>query len=60
MYATIFALAAQAGDGLTISEILTGIPHDVPALFIYLLTAGAVGWVAWANRKRPKDPGATA
>jgi hypothetical protein len=49
-----------SSDGLTFSEIVTGIPHDGPAIFIYLLTALAVGWVIWANRKRPKDPGGAA
>jgi hypothetical protein len=58
MYA--FLLQAAPSEGLTWGEILSGIPHDGPAVFIYLLTAGAVGWVVWANRKRPRDPGATA
>jgi hypothetical protein len=53
--------AAQGGDeSLTFGEILSGIPHDGPAFFIYLLTAVAVGWVVWASRKRPKGPGAQA
>lgn len=60
MYALLVAVAAQAGDGLTFGEVVSGIPHDPAAIVIYLLTAGAVGWLVWANRKRPKDPGAAA
>jgi hypothetical protein len=60
MYAFLMLAAAQANDGLTFAEVIAGIPHDAPAFFIYLLTAGAVGWVVWASRKRPKDPGAAA
>lgn len=52
---------AMTSDGLTWGEILTGIPHDGAAIFIYLITAGAVGWLIWANRRRrPRGPDATA
>jgi hypothetical protein len=63
MYAILMQVADRTSDGLTFAEILTGIPHDGPAFFLYALTAGAVGWVIWANRKaKPKGPstGATA
>lgn len=60
MYALLLQAAAPAGSGLSFGEILTGIPHDASAIFIYVLTAAAVGWVVWANRKRPRDPGTTA
>jgi hypothetical protein len=60
MYALLLQAAPSSGSGLSFGEILTGIPHDAPAIFIYVLTAGAVGWVVWANRKRPKDPSAPA
>jgi hypothetical protein len=56
MFALLLQTVHQSGDGLTWGEILTGIPHDGPAVFIYMLTALAVGWVVWANRKRPKGP----
>jgi hypothetical protein len=55
MYALMQA-PTPAGDGLTWGEILSGIPHDGPALFMYLLIAAVVGWLVWANRKRPKGP----
>jgi hypothetical protein len=58
MYALLIQVADRANDGLTFGEVLSGIPHDGPAVFIYVLTVAAVGWVLWANRKRPKDPGA--
>ncbi len=60
MYAMLLQAVAQSGDELTLGEIISGIPHDAPAFVIYALTAVAVGWVVWANRKRPKDPGAAA
>jgi hypothetical protein len=60
MYATLMQVVDQTSDGLTLGEIVAGIPHDPAALFIYVLTALAVGWVVWANVKRPKDPGAAA
>lgn len=56
MYALLQA-ANAAAETLTLGEILSEIPHDGPAFFIYLLTASAVGWVVWAGRKRPKGPG---
>ncbi len=58
MYAAFFQ--EGTGDGFTLLKIVAGIPHDPAALFIYALTVAAVGWVVWANIKRPKDPGATA
>lgn len=56
MYALLLQAVHTNADQLTWREILTGIPHDGPAFFIYLLTAIAVGWVVWAGRKRPKGP----
>lgn len=53
MYALLLQVADRTSDGLTVGEILSGIPHDGPAFFIYALTAGALGWVIWASRKRP-------
>lgn len=58
MYASLIQAVDHAGDGLTFGQILSDIPHDAAAVVIYLLTAVAVGWVVWANLKRPKDPGA--
>jgi hypothetical protein len=58
MHAILMQVVDRTSDGVTLSEILTGIPHDAPAFFLYALTAGAVGWMIWANRKsKPKDPG---
>jgi hypothetical protein len=56
MYAMLMQGAIPADDGLTWGEILSGIPHDGPAVFMYLLIAGVVVWMVWANRKRPKGP----
>jgi hypothetical protein len=60
MYALLMQVADRTSDGLTFAEVLSGIPHDGPAIFLYTLTAVAVGWVVWASRKRPKGPGASA
>jgi hypothetical protein len=60
MYALLMQVTDRTSDGLTLGEIISGIPHDAPALFIYVLTAAAVGWVIMASRKRPKGPGAAA
>jgi hypothetical protein len=60
MHALLFQVADHTSDGLTLSEILTGIPHDGPAIFMYTLTILAVGWVVRAGLKRPKGPGAPA
>jgi hypothetical protein len=60
MHALILQVADHTSDGLTLSEILTGIPHDGPAFFMYALTILAVGWVIRAGFKRPKGPGAAA
>jgi hypothetical protein len=60
MYALLMQVTDRTNDGLTFGEVLSGIPHDGAAVFMYVLTALAIGWVIWANRKRPKDPGAAA
>lgn len=57
MYALLLQAVDPTSDGLTFGEILAGLPHDGPAIFMYILIVGIVGWVIWANRKRPKEPG---
>lgn len=52
MYTLLLQAVAATGDELTFGEIISGIPHDAPAFVIYTLTAVAVGWVVWANRKK--------
>ena len=34
---------------LTLHSVLVGIPHDAPALVVYLLSAAAIGWVLKAG-----------
>jgi hypothetical protein len=49
MYA---ALAAVQSDGVSIGEVLGSIPHDVPALVIYAMLLGFVGFVWMGSRKK--------
>lgn len=56
MHAMLLAVAAQADAGLSLAKVMSQVPHDAPALVIYTLTLGAVGWIVWANRKRPSPP----
>jgi hypothetical protein len=46
MMAMMAVIQQRTDDGLTIGEIVGGIPHDVPALFTYALLAVA-GYVVW-------------
>lgn len=45
-------------QGLTFHDILVGIPHDAPAIIVYLLSAGAIFWVFKEGLKKPdkEDP----
>ena len=45
----------QADGGLTLSEILSDIPHDAGALVVYVLIAAFVGFI-WYGTRRPHDP----
>jgi hypothetical protein len=42
----------QDGEGLTFSKILSDIPHDLPAIVIYVLLAGFIGMIVMANRSK--------
>jgi hypothetical protein len=45
--------AVQESDGLTFGELLRDIPHDMPAIVVYVLV-GAFIYAIWrANRRRP-------
>jgi hypothetical protein len=51
----IAAAAVQAGnadDGLSLSEVLSNMPHDGPAIVIYLMLAVFVGLIWAGSRKR--------
>lgn len=50
------AVLASQGHGLTLHSILTDIPHDAPAIVVYLLSAGSLFWVFKAGLKKGDQP----
>jgi len=53
-------LQAAESDGLTIGEILADIPHDGPAIVLYLLTAASAALIWWGHRRSSaNDPAST-
>ena len=42
----------QEEEGLTLSEMLRDIPHDAPALVVYVLIAGFIFMIWRGNRSR--------
>jgi hypothetical protein len=55
--ATMFAILAllQEEEGLTIGKLLRDIPHDLPALIVYLLLGGFIGMIWLGNRSKRDD-----
>lgn len=52
----MFALIALIqDDGLTFHEVLSDIPHDAAAIFVYLLVAIFVFFIWWGSRSRPSQ-----
>lgn len=48
----MFAIAsAIQSDGLTMDEVIRGIPHDGPAVVVYLMLIVFVGFI-WAGSRR--------
>lgn len=42
---------------LTLHSVLVDIPHDAAAIVVYLISAGAIGWVFKAGLAKPDtDP----
>ena len=54
---SIFAMMIQ-GDGLTLREVIADIPHDVPAMVVYVLIALFVGFIWWGSRGGDAGPAA--
>jgi hypothetical protein len=49
-----FIALLQDSDGLTFAELVRDIPHDLPAIIVYVMI-GAFIFVIWrANRRRPQ------
>lgn len=48
----MFSIYMQADEGLTLREVFTDIPHDGPAIVVYVMVAVAV-YILWrSNRKK--------
>lgn len=58
MILTTALVQAAESEGLTIGRILADIPHDAPAILLYVLTAASIGLIWWANRKKTGDDSA--
>lgn len=41
-------------DGLSIGDVLRGIPHDTAAIFVYVLVAAFVAMIVIGNRRKPR------
>jgi hypothetical protein len=41
-------------DGFSLHRIVSNLPSDPGSIFVLLLVAVAVGWVAWGNLKKGK------
>jgi hypothetical protein len=54
---SIFAMMIQ-DDGLTLREVIADIPHDVPAMVVYVLIALFVGFIWWGSRGGDAGPAA--
>lgn len=53
---SMLSYVQSAGGGLTLSEVLSDIPHDPAAIVVYLMLAGSV-LLIWRSG-RTKKPGA--
>jgi hypothetical protein len=45
-------LTAVQSDGLTLGEVISGIPHDGPAILVYAMLLVFVGFVWAGSRKK--------
>lgn len=48
----MFTLALFQSDGLSLSEVLRGIPHDVPAIVVYTMLLAFVGLIVAGSRRK--------
>ncbi|HUF13364.1 MAG TPA: hypothetical protein VMN78_09710 [Longimicrobiales bacterium] len=45
------ATLVQQSDGLTLGEIIADIPHDAPAIFVYVLLAAGIAAIVAGSRR---------
>ncbi|MGK7312920.1 MAG: hypothetical protein ACN0LA_11845 [Candidatus Longimicrobiales bacterium M2_2A_002] len=50
---TSAVIALLQEQHLTLHSVLVGIPHDAAAIVVYLISAGAIGWVFKAGLAKP-------
>ena len=48
---SVIALAIQS-EGLTLREVVNGIPHDGPAILVYAMLAAFIGFIWVGSRKK--------
>jgi hypothetical protein len=48
---SIIAMAIQS-EGLTLREVVSGIPHDGPAIVVYAMLIVFVGFIWMGSRKK--------
>jgi hypothetical protein len=49
----MFAIATVIqSEGLTFGEVIRGIPHDGPALVVYAMLVGFVGFIWLGSRRK--------
>ncbi|HSK18622.1 MAG TPA: hypothetical protein VK912_05745 [Longimicrobiales bacterium] len=48
---SVIALAIQS-EGLTLNEVVNGIPHDGPAIVVYAMLLVFVGFIWRGSRKK--------
>lgn len=53
---SILAIAVLQDEGLTFREVLQNIPHDGPAVVIYLMLAVFAGLIWWGSRNSGGTP----
>jgi hypothetical protein len=50
-------LQGEVDEGLTLGEIIAGIPHDAAAIVVYVLVGASIGLVVWSGRRSgPREP----
>lgn len=49
---SVFTLALFQSDGLSLSEVVRGIPHDGPAVVVYAMLLMFVGLIVVGSRRK--------
>jgi hypothetical protein len=49
----MLVLSLIQSDGLTFGDVVRGIPHDTPAVIVYILVGLFVGMIVVGSRRKP-------